>query len=671
MLPIALLFAGSAVGGYAGIKAYKKIIVEKSQAFFSSADKQALEPQTKKIITVTSDNKDEISQQEQETNHYLSVSSVALGFASAGALFFPPLTLLSVPISIYAALPIFKAAYKGITEEHKLKVVILDSVAITGGFVTGYYFIMAFASFIYFLAAKLLDKTRDTTRKNLVNIFSEQPRFVWVLKNGVEIETSFDDLQVGDIVVVNAGEIIPVDGIITKGMATIDQQALTGEAQPYEKVVGEQVLAASIVLSGQIHIKVEKAGVETIAAQIGEVLNRTAEFEMSLQTRNDKMSEKTVVPTLATSAVALSTLGASSAVAVLSSNYSEIIRITTSMGMLNFINLASKKGILIKDGRSLELLNQIDTVVFDKTGTLTLEQPHLSQISICNGVKENEVLTYAAAAEHKQNHPIARAILQAANERSLELPEIDDSQYEIGYGIKVKINDQIIQVGSYRFMEAEEIAIPVEILTLQKNSHEQGYSTVYVARDKQLVGMLELHPTIRPEAKEIIQQLQQRNLSTYIISGDHEQPTKQLADFVGIDNYFANTLPQDKANLIMQLQQEGKSVCFIGDGINDSIALKKAEVSISLRGASTVATDTAQIILMDKNLTQLANLFEHAKLFKKNQKNSFASAFVPGVMSVGGIFFLHFGVLSALMLYNVSLFGGVGNALLPLIKKQR
>ena len=341
------------------------------------------------------------------------------------------------------------------------------------------------------------------------------------------------------------------------------------------------------------------------------------------------------------------------------------------MGMLNFINLASKKGILIKDGRSLELLNQIDTVVFDKTGTLTLEQPHLSQIYICNGVTENEVLRYAAAAEYKQKHPVAKAILQAANEGSLELPEIDESQYEIGYGIKVKINDQIIQVGSHRFMEVEKIAIPVEILTLQKNSHEQGYSTVYVARDKQLVGMLELHPTIRPEAKKIIQQLQQRHLSTYIISGDHEQPTKQLAEKLGIDNYFANTLPQDKANLIVQLQQEGKSVCFIGDGINDSIALKKAEVSISLRGASTVATDTAQIILMDKNLTQLAYLFEHAKLFENNQKSSLASAFVPGVISVGGIFFLHFGVFSALMLYNVSLFAGVGNALLPLIKHSK
>ncbi|MEN8219126.1 MAG: hypothetical protein ABFS56_22725, partial [Pseudomonadota bacterium] len=316
MLPIALLFTGSAVGAYAGIKAYKKNIVKKSKAFFSKANKQALEPQTKKTITVTAENEDEISQLEQETNHYLSVSSVALGFASVGTLFFPPLTLVSVPISIYTALPIFKAAYKGISEEHKLKVAVLDSVAITGGLVTGYYFIMAFGSFIYFLAAKLLDKTRDMTRKNLVNIFSEQPRFVWVVKNGVEIETSFDDLQVGDIVVVNAGEMIPVDGIITKGMATIDQQALTGEAQPYEKVVGDQVLAASIVLSGQIYIQVEKAGVETIAAQIGEVLNSTAEFEMSLQTRNEEMSEKTVAPTLATGAVALSTLGAYSAVAV-------------------------------------------------------------------------------------------------------------------------------------------------------------------------------------------------------------------------------------------------------------------------------------------------------------------------------------------------------------------
>ena len=685
MLPIGLLFVGSGAV-YIGVKAYKKFIGKTPS--FSNTNKKIkllkveseeplptdLRQQQIAAISSSTPENSEISEFDQETkeiNYYLSISSIGLGLAAAGALVFPPFALLSVPVSIYAGLPIFQIAYQSLFKERKLKVAVLDSIAIMSGLVTGYYFVTAFAGFIYYVAAKLLSKTRNNTRKTLINVFAEQPRFVWLLKNGTELEIPLSDLCRDDIIVVNAGEIIPVDGMITEGMAAIDQHALTGEAQPDEKGVGDKVLAATIVLTGRIYIQVEKTGSETIAAQIGEILNSTSEFELSLQTRGEQMADKTVLPMLATSTLALLTLGAYSSVAVLSANFAEVIRVTTPIGMLNFLNLASKDSILIKDGRSLELLNQVDTVVFDKTGTLTLEQPHLGNIYTCNGVKENDLLTYAAAAEYKQSHPIAKAILQAANERTFNLPEIDDSQYEIGYGIKVKITEQLIRVGSIRFMEMEGIAIPAEIHKLQQSSHEQGYSTIFVAIDQQLGGMLELQPTIRPEAKHIIRQLRQRNLSIYIISGDHEHPTKQLAEELGIDHYFANTLPQDKANKIEQLQKEGKSVCFVGDGINDSIALKKANVSISLRGASTAATDTAQVILMDQTLTKLDHLFELAQHFDKNQKTGLATTFVPSVLCVGGIFFLHFGIFSAIMFYNISAIAGIGNALLPLLNRQK
>jgi len=682
MLPIGLLLTGGVA--YMSIKAYKKFIGKEStekKVTHSKVKSKKTKPlptdlrqqQMADISSSTTDN-GEISEFDQETkeiNYYLSISSIGLGLATAGALFSPFLSLLSVPVSIYLSLPIFQAAYKGISEERKLKVALLDSIAVISGLVTGYYFVTAFSEFIYYTAAKLLSKTRNSTRKTLINVFAEQPRFVWLLKNGTELEIPLSDLYVGDIIVVNAGEIIPIDGMITKGMATIDQHALTGEAQPDEKGVGDKVLAATIVLTGRIYIQVEKTGPETIAAQIGEILNHTSEFELSLQTRGEQLAEKTVLPTLATSTLALLTLGPYRSVAVLYANFSEVIRVTTPIGMLNFLNLASKDGILIKDGRSLELLNQVDTVVFDKTGTLTQEQPHMGNIYTCNGVKENDLLTYAAAAEYKQSHPIARAILTAANDRTLNLPEIDESQYEIGYGIKVKLTEQLIRVGSIRFMEMEGIAIPAEITALQRSSHEQGYSTVYVAIDQQLGGMLELHPTIRPEAKQIIRQLRRRHLSIYIISGDQEHPTKQLAEKLGIDHYFANTLPQDKAQLIEQLQKEGKSICFVGDGINDSIALKKAKVSISLRGASTAATDTALVILMDKTLTKLDHLFKLAQHFDTNQKNGLATTFVPGVLCVGGIFFLHFGIFNAMMFNNISIIAGIGNALLPLLNHQK
>jgi len=674
---------------YAGASAYKKL---GGNTYFSSNLKKMAKSKLKsektfstdlrqqQIIALSSSNTEnaeiseldsELDQENKETNYYLSVSSIGLGLATTGALVSPPLSLLSVPVSLYASLPIFQLTYQSIFKERQLKVTVLDSIAIIGGLITGYYFVTALAGFVYYMAAKLLSKTRDNTRKMLINVFAEQPRFVWLVKNETEVKIPLSDLCVDEIIVVSAGEIIPVDGIITQGLAMIDQHALTGEAQPDEKAVGDKVLAATTVLTGRIYIQVEKTGTETIAAQVGEILNHTTEFELSLQTRGEKMADKSVLPTLAAGGLALLTLDAYRSVAVLCTNFSEVIRVTNPISMLNFLKLASQNAILIKDGRSLELLNQIDTVVFDKTGTLTQEQPHLGKIYTCNGTEENDLLTYAAAAEYKQSHPIAKAILTAANDRRLNLPKIDDSQYEIGYGIKVKIANQLIRVGSIRFMEMEGILIPAEISTLQQSSHEQGYSTVYVAIAQQLGGMLELHPTIRPEAKQIIHQLQQRNLSIYIISGDHQHPTKRLAEELGIDHYFADTLPQDKARLIEQLQKEGKSVCFVGDGINDSIALKKAKVSISLRGASTAATDTAQIILMDQTLAKLTHLFELAKNFGTNQKMGLATTFVPSILCVGGIFFLHFGIPTAIILFNVSFVTGVGNALLPLLTHQK
>ncbi len=191
---------------------------------------------------------------------------------------------------------------------------------------------------------------------------------------------------------------------------------------------------------------------------------------------------------------------------------------------------------------------------------------------------------------------------------------------------------------------------------------------VFIALNDQLAGAIELYPTIRPEAKQVIAQLKQRGLSMYIISGDHEQPTQKLAKKLGIDNYFAETLPEDKANLIEKLQKEGKVVCFVGDGINDSIALKKSQVSISFRGASTIATDTAAIVLMNNHLNQLDHLFGIAESFNANMKNNLYLSVIPTFICWGGVFFLNFGIVSTVLLYDASLLVGVWNAMLPSLK---
>jgi len=294
----------------------------------------------------------------------------------------------------------------------------------------------------------------------------------------------------------------------------------------------------------------------------------------------------------------------------------------------------------------LELLSQVDTIIFDKTGTLTEEQPHIGAIHCCSSYSENDILTYAAAAECKQNHPLAQAILQEAEKRQLTLPSIDDSEYKIGYGLIVVVAGHTIHVGSERFMVTVGMSIPISLKQQQQLCHEEGYTLVMVAIDNQVSGAIELLPTVRPEAKAIISRLKQRKniKATYIISGDHEIPTRTLARDIGVDHYFAETLPENKATIIKQLQKKGHFICYIGDGINDSIALKQSQVSISLRGASTIATDTAQIVLMDGGLKHLNALFDLANDFNANMNTTFTVMLIPAVISVGGVFLLGFGI---------------------------
>jgi Cu2+-exporting ATPase len=609
-------------------------------------------------------------QANKEINHYLTVSTTSLVLTTLGALVYSPLTLVSIPLLIYAGGYVFNRAYEAITTEHKVSATMVDSILVIGLMATGYFFTTAFLYTFYYYSRKLLRKTEDHSRKHLINIFGKQPRSVWIISDSIELEIPFKQLKINDIVVINAGETIPIDGAIYSGVANVDQHILTGESQPIEKMIGETVFAGTVVLEGQIQIRVEKTGKETTAAQIGKILDKTADFKASMQSYGEKIIDKGALPTLAVSAVTLPVLGTSSALAVLGASFGYHMRITAPLSMLNFLTIASKNGVLIKDGRSLELLNQVDTVVFDKTGTLTEEQPHVGKIHCYSDIEENELLTCAATAEYKQTHPIALAILAKTKQRRLSAVSVTQAKYEVGYGIKVSIETKVIRVGSVRFMEMEGISIPPEMNNLQKETHEQGHSLVFVALNDQLAGAIELYPTIRPEAKQIIAQLKQRGLSMYIISGDHEQPTRKLAQKLGIKNYFAETLPEDKANLIAQLQQEGKVVCFVGDGINDSIALKKSQVSISLRGASTVATDTASIILMDSHLNQLDHLFDIAQKYKINMKNNLNLSIIPGFMCLGGVFFLHFGIVSTILLYNTSLVVGVWNAMSPSLKKR-
>ncbi len=592
------------------------------------------------------------------------------GLTASLALFPSPIALFAtIPLGVYLSLEFFQAGYQEIRQK-RIGVGVIDTLTCGVLLIIGQIFALVFFLAVLFFSQKFLLKTKDNSEKNLFHIFAERPDMVWIVRDQVELEVPFEAIEIGDIVIVNAGEVIPVDGAIVQGQARIDQHMLTGESVAVEKIVGETVLTSTIVLSGRILIEVEKTGSETVAAKIGEILHNTADFKSSLETRGEKIANQSALPTLALSGVTYMLLGPIKAVSVLMAYFGYNMRISAPLSVLQFLQRASDHGVLVKDGRALETLVKVDAVVFDKTGTLTKKTLQMSQIHCFSGYHEDEILRIAATAEQRQSHPIAKAILAAANAKDIQFTASEHIRYEIGLGLKMDFENQLFEIGSQKFMQAEAIPIPVEVAEIQRASQKNGYSLIYVAVAKKVIGVLELCPTIRPEAKQIIEQLKQRDLAIYIISGDYEAPTKHLAERLGIDNYFAETLPKNKSAIIDKLQQQGKTVCFIGDGINDTVALKQANVSVSLQGASTAAIDIAQVVLMGKNLSQLPALFDIADSLDSNMKKGFLTTIIPGVICVYGVYFLHFGIFAGIVLYNLGLAAGVINALFPQLGQQ-
>jgi Cu2+-exporting ATPase len=645
-------------------KVYQRLVVEYIDPLFGSERYQQFQ------LLATGDNVIEISDYEKELNRNIAMTTLTLGTALLGTLLAPIFYLPTVALAIYLTRIPVGRAYHALFKERRIKLPVLVTLNIVGMWLGGYFVVGALGFMIFFIGEKLVIITQDRSHKNLINVFGQQPRTVWVLVNDTEVEIPFEQLQPGDQVQIHAGQTIPIDGVIVAGMATIDQHALTGEAQPAEKGIGDRVLTATTVLGGKIIVEVEQTGVATVAAQIGDILNTTTGYQMAIESKGLTLAHELSLPTLMLGLLAWPVASYQAMVAILGCSIGYNIKITGPIGMLNFLNVASRQGILVKDGRSLELMAEIDTVVFDKTGTLTLEQPQVVAVHTCGLLDPDILLTYAAAAEQRQPHPIARAIVEAAAQRGLQLPTIEEARYQVGYGIRVQIDDHVIYIGSDRYMTLEGLDIPLAMQERKEQCHAEGHSLIMVAVDEELAGAIELQPTLRPEAKAIIADLRRRGLDLVIISGDQEQPTRKLAQELGITRYFANTLPENKALHVEKLQSEGRAVCFVGDGINDAIALKTANVSISLRGATTAATDTAQVVLMGANLTQLPLLFTLGDEFYANMRQGFNAAIVPGVLTIGGAYLGIVGIAGSLAIWIGSLLVGLRIAAQPLLIAQ-
>ncbi|MFN9643528.1 MAG: heavy metal translocating P-type ATPase [Cyanobacteriota bacterium] len=612
----------------------------------------------------------QLNVQERANNRRLAMGLAGLALLGLKSLTRWPLTPVVLIIGFYNGWPWLKESWRIAVGERRLSLLHFLVLYLLSLWLGGHFLIGMIGILLSSLGHKVEWLTQTVTRNSLTNLLGELPTRVWVLRGGEERSIPFEELLLGDVLVLTAGHLVPVDGVVVEGAAIVDQHRLTGESQPVEKGAGDPVLAATLVLGGKVGVRVDKTGAETAAARIGEVLNQTVEQQEIRLADQFKSVEKYRWPTLAGGCLGLVLRGPQTGLTMLGANFmtSQIpLRLLT---LLNGLGTGAERGVLIKDGRALERLPTIDTIVFDKTGTLTLDQQQVARIHSLPPFGETQVLAFAAATEQRQNHPIALAIRSEATRRGVTLPTMEDAVLELGLGLKAQIDGQGVWLGSQRFLSRQGVELPPELVEIQNTAHAKGNGLVFLALDGAVAGAIELAAVPRSEALATVEWLKQNDLSIYIISGDQEAPTATLAAELGIDGWFANTLPEEKADRIQSLREQGKHVCFIGDGINDAIALRKADVSISLRGATTVATDSAQVVLMEDDLSQLRVLWELAQGFKNSLSSNDRQAKRTSLLAGIGVLLLPlgFGYLSVELLWGLQIIVGIRIARQPLLQ---
>ncbi|CAM2070353.1 Heavy metal translocating P-type ATPase [Sulfidibacter corallicola] len=596
--------------------------------------------------------------------HYTNMSIATMGIFGL-RLLVPALGPVGMVSYIYTAMPYMRDVEKSLVKDRKANVDVLFFLADMLTLGSGSYFTAGFGLWLIHSAKSGAQKAKDNSDKMIADVFEQLPQKVWLLVDGSEIEVPFKQIRPGDTVVVATGQVIPVDGIVTEGLAAIDQRALTGESQPAEKTVGDRVFANTAVITGRVLIMVEKSGEDTTASRISQLLVSSVGYKSDIQLKGEKWADLATQPMLIAAGVMLPVVGAVTTAVFINSHFGNRIRLLAPMATLRHITVAAQHGMLVKDGRALEKLCHVDTVLFDKTGTLTSDEPEVLRIFTCPGYEEQGILRYAAMAEGKVSHPIARAILKAAMDAHLSWPDLEDSQYKVGYGITVELEEGVLRVGSIRFMTGSGIGIPQAIDAAIGHAHSVGNTMIMVAMDREVIGAIELQPSVRPDTSELIRHLRELGIRHMaIVSGDHGGPTRKLAEELGMDEYFHDILPEQKADIVTNLQAKGRSVCFIGDGINDAIAMREADVSISLAGANTIATDVAEIIMMDGDLAGLGDLFYISHKLDQTLHRSLELTIAPGVLNLGGAFVFHYGIMASLLVN----FGFGGLALADVLK---
>ena len=477
-------------------------------------------------------------------------------------------------------------------------------------------------------------KTKGKTSEAIKKLMGLAPKKATIIVDGVEKVISIDEVKVGDVILVKPGEKLPVDGEIVEGTTTIDESMLTGESIPIDKNIGDKVFGASINKFGMFKYKATKVGKDTALAQIIKLVEQAQGSKAPIAKMADIISGY-FVPTVITLAVISSIVWAISGkglefsltifIAVLVIACPCALGLATPTAIMVGTGKGAENGILIKSGVALEGAHKINTVVFDKTGTITEGKPKVTDI-ITKGLSEDELLRYASSAEKGSEHPLGEAIVVAGVERGLELFEIESFKSVPGEGIVTLINDKNILIGNNKLMKNNNIDIN-SVENDVKSLASQGKTPMYMAIDGDLAGVIAVADTLKANSKKAVEALHKLGIEVVMLTGDNEKTAQAIAKEVGIDKVVSDVLPGDKANEVKRLQDEGKNVAMVGDGINDAPALAMANIGIAIGSGTDVAIESADIVLMRSDILDVVGAIQLSKATIKNIKENLGWAF--------------------------------------------
>jgi len=609
---------------------------------------------------------------ENEINYVERLGLPVLSFALAlGALFKLAVPQFLITAAIFTgAIPVFKRVIEALQYERELTIDFLDGLAITLQTLQGSYIAPSFMLCLLESGEVVRDLTARGSAKASLDLLDCFGKYAWVEKDGVEVQVAVKELQVGDLVVVYPGDQIPVDGIIARGKGLIDQCNLTGESIPVNRGEGEEVFASTIVVDGQIYITTEKTGNNTRAGVIVSLMESAPVHDTRVENYAALIANQAVIPTLLIGGTVFAFTGnLSRATALITLDLGTGIRVSVPTTILSAMTYAARNGVYIRSGRAIEILAKIDTVVFDKTGTLTQGQAGIVDIkTVSQQIQTSEVLSLAASAEQGLTHPVAEAIVRHARNLQTPILECQDWEYRIGLGVVATINGQKTLVGSHRLMDLEEIDL--EALHRQYPNIKSGsHSLVYVAKDRQLLGVILYNDPPRAESASVIAELRELGITSYMLSGDVKRVAISVADELGIDadKVYAEAFPERKVEVVKSLHESGKTVAFCGDGINDSAALAYADVSISFAGATDIARETANVVLMENDLRGLIQAIRIARQSMDIIWQNTAIVAVPNVSAlISGIVFALDPVLAVLINNGTAILAEL-NGLRPLL----